>query len=51
VETARSVERGHRVRAATAWRVARVFGLHPKEIGRPAPTSPMWRRLLALDAA
>ena len=31
-----SVGRGERVRAATGRRVARVFGLHPKELGRPA---------------
>jgi transcriptional regulator with XRE-family HTH domain len=34
--TLRSVERAERVRRKTAWRVARVFGLHPREIGRPA---------------
>jgi hypothetical protein len=49
VSTLRNVERGGRVRAATGWRVARVFGLHPKEIGRPDPTDPMWRELMGLD--
>jgi DNA-binding transcriptional regulator YiaG len=36
MNTLRSGERGERVRAATARRVARVFELHPREIGRPA---------------
>jgi DNA-binding XRE family transcriptional regulator len=36
VETVRSVERGERVRAKTGWKVARVFGVHPREIGRSA---------------
>lgn len=49
VSTLRSVERGERVQAKTGWRVARVFGLHPKEIGRPAPADPTWRELLGLD--
>jgi DNA-binding XRE family transcriptional regulator len=35
-ETVARMERSERVRAKTAWRVARVFGLHPKEVGRPA---------------
>jgi hypothetical protein len=47
----RRVERSERVLAATGWRVARVFGMHPKEIGRPAPTSRMWRELLGHDEA
>jgi transcriptional regulator with XRE-family HTH domain len=34
--TVRSAEHGQRIRAKTAWKVARVFGLHPREIGRPA---------------
>ena len=46
--TVRSVERGERVRATTGWRVALVFGVHPKEIGQPAPTSPELRRLVGL---
>ena len=36
MSTLRSVERGHRVRSKTGWRVARVFEVHPQEIGRPA---------------
>ncbi len=36
MSTLRSVERGHRVRRKTGWQVARVLGLHPQEIGRPA---------------
>jgi DNA-binding transcriptional regulator YiaG len=36
VETVARVERGERVRRATGWKVARVFGTHPSEIGRPA---------------
>jgi DNA-binding XRE family transcriptional regulator len=36
VATVGSVERGERVRVKTARSVARVFGMHPKEIGRPA---------------
>jgi transcriptional regulator with XRE-family HTH domain len=41
MSTLRSAERGEWVRAKTARRVARVFGLHPKEIGRPATS---WER-------
>jgi predicted transcriptional regulator len=48
--TVRSVERGERVLATTGWRAARVFGLHPKEMGRPAPADSTWRELLGLDA-
>jgi DNA-binding XRE family transcriptional regulator len=36
VETVVRVERGHRVRRKTGWKVAQVFGVHPREIGRPA---------------
>jgi transcriptional regulator with XRE-family HTH domain len=36
MSTLRSVERGRRVRARTDWRVARVFGVHPQDIGRSA---------------
>ncbi len=36
MSTLRSVERGHRVRRKTGWQVARVLGVHPREIGRPA---------------
>jgi DNA-binding XRE family transcriptional regulator len=36
VETLRALERGERVRVRTGWKVARVFGKHPSEIGRPA---------------
>ena len=36
MSTLRSVERGERVRKATGWKVARVFGMHPRELGRPA---------------
>jgi transcriptional regulator with XRE-family HTH domain len=36
VETVARVERGERVRAKTGWRVARVFGVHPKSLGRAA---------------
>ena len=36
MSTLRSVERGRRVRARTGWRVAQVFGVHPREIGRSA---------------
>jgi transcriptional regulator with XRE-family HTH domain len=32
--TVARVERGDRVRSRTGWRVARVFGMHPKDIGR-----------------
>ena len=35
-ETIARMERSERVRAKTAWKVARVFGLHPKAVGRPA---------------
>jgi transcriptional regulator with XRE-family HTH domain len=49
--TAARVESGERVLVSTAWRVAELFGMHPKEIGRPAPTSPVWRRLMELDGA
>jgi transcriptional regulator with XRE-family HTH domain len=49
--TVARVERGERVKAATGWRVARVFGIHPKEIGRPAPESPVLRRMMGLDEA
>jgi DNA-binding transcriptional regulator YiaG len=49
VSTVRNVERGERVLAATGWRVAHVFGLHPKKIGRPAPTDPELRRLMGLE--
>jgi transcriptional regulator with XRE-family HTH domain len=49
VDTVARVERSERVRAKTGWRVALVFGLHPKEIGRPAPTDPLWRGLLGLE--
>jgi transcriptional regulator with XRE-family HTH domain len=35
-ETVARVERGDRVLARTGWRVARVFGMRPSEIGRPA---------------
>jgi predicted transcriptional regulator len=34
--TVSTAERGHRVRGKTAWKVARVFGVHPREMGRPA---------------
>jgi transcriptional regulator with XRE-family HTH domain len=33
--TARRVELGARVQGETAWKVAGVFGLHPRDIGRP----------------
>jgi transcriptional regulator with XRE-family HTH domain len=46
VSTVVRVERGCRVLAATGWRVAQVFGIHPKEIGRPAPESPVLRQLM-----
>jgi DNA-binding XRE family transcriptional regulator len=36
MSTLHSVERGHRVRRKTGWQVARVFGVHPQEIGRSA---------------
>jgi transcriptional regulator with XRE-family HTH domain len=36
MSTMRRVEHGGRVRGRTGWRVARVFGKHPNEIGRPA---------------
>jgi transcriptional regulator with XRE-family HTH domain len=49
MSTLRRVERGERVRAATGWRVARVFGIHPNEIGTPAPDHLWVRRLLGLD--
>jgi transcriptional regulator with XRE-family HTH domain len=49
--TARRVENGERILVRTAWDVAGVFGLHPKELGKPAPTSPVWRRLMELDGA
>jgi transcriptional regulator with XRE-family HTH domain len=39
--TLRRVERGERVQAKTAKRVARVFGIHPKEIGRPVRRDPL----------
>jgi transcriptional regulator with XRE-family HTH domain len=32
--TVGNVERSERVRAKTGWKVACVFGAHPKEIGR-----------------
>ena len=47
--TVRRVERSGRVRAATGWRVARVFGSHPMELGTPAPTDPELRRLMGLE--
>jgi hypothetical protein len=31
-----ALERGERVRLNTGRRVARVFGMHPREIGRPS---------------
>jgi transcriptional regulator with XRE-family HTH domain len=40
--TVGSVERSERVKAKTGWKVALVFGVHPKEIGRPAPKDPTW---------
>ena len=46
LSTLRSVERGERVRATTGWRVACVFDMHPSELGTPAPTSRVWRRVL-----
>jgi transcriptional regulator with XRE-family HTH domain len=45
-----TVRSGKRVLATTGWRAARVFGLHPKEMGRPAPADSTWRELLGLDA-
>lgn len=36
METLRRVERGERIAAHTGRKVARVFGMHPREIGRPA---------------
>ncbi len=34
-ETVSKAERGHRVRGKTAWKVAKVFGVHPSEMGHP----------------
>jgi transcriptional regulator with XRE-family HTH domain len=45
------VESGERVLASTSWRVAGVFHCHPRELGRPAPTSPRLRELMELDEA
>jgi transcriptional regulator with XRE-family HTH domain len=36
LSTARRVERKATVQAATVWKVAGVFGLHPQDIARPA---------------
>jgi transcriptional regulator with XRE-family HTH domain len=36
VATVANIERGQRVRGKTAWKVAGVFGMHPREMGRPA---------------
>ena len=33
--TMSKAERGHRVRGKTAWKVARVFGVHSSEMGHP----------------
>jgi transcriptional regulator with XRE-family HTH domain len=44
-----TLERGQRVRRKTGWKVARVFGIHPREIGRPAPDSLVQRRLMGLE--
>jgi transcriptional regulator with XRE-family HTH domain len=49
VETVARVERGDRVQARTGWRVARVFGVHPKEIGTPDPRHKWVRQLLGLE--
>jgi len=47
--TVGSVERSERVMANTGWKVTLVFGVHPKEIGRPAPEDGELRRLMGLD--
>jgi transcriptional regulator with XRE-family HTH domain len=47
--TAQRVESGERVRVSTGWHVAQVFGVHPKTLGTPAPTSRVWRQVLELD--
>jgi transcriptional regulator with XRE-family HTH domain len=36
LKTVARVERGEWVRRATGRKVAKVFGMHPREIGRPA---------------
>ena len=33
--TVSKAERGNRVRGKTAWKVARVFDIHPSEMGHP----------------
>jgi transcriptional regulator with XRE-family HTH domain len=49
VDTVARVERSERVQAKTGWRVARVFGVHPKEMGTPDPYHRWVRELLGLE--
>jgi transcriptional regulator with XRE-family HTH domain len=47
--TVGKVERGERVRVRTGWKVAGVFGHHPKDLGQLVATSKAWRRFFGLD--